>query len=191
MRPIHYVFASGDDTSAYPCAETLFETFKTEETRCDFVIVLDTSGSMKSDFHAQLYAKKPGSRKAAPETEIVFQSNHSETGDLSLAKTNRQRFKIVRVIDGDTVKLSTGETLRYIGIDTPETKHPSKEVEYFGKEASVFNHQLGSGRDILVEFDLTKRDKYGRLLGYIFLPDGTFVNAELVKKGLPSNAVKG
>jgi micrococcal nuclease len=79
--------------------------------------------------------------------------------------------------------LDTGEKLRYIGIDTPETKHPRKPVEYFGKEASAVNTKLVSGKDILVEFDVVKRDKYGRLLGYVFLPDGTFINAELVKQG--------
>ena len=151
----------------------------------------------------KITSQKPGSRQAAPESEIVFQAHQSETGDLSITKTNRpvptcpdpilgtgldgaktgQHFKVVRVIDGDTVKLETGESLRYIGIDTPETKHPSKEMEYFGTEASEFNTKLVFGQDIIVEFDVTKRDKYGRLLGYVFLPDGTFVNAELVKKG--------
>jgi micrococcal nuclease len=103
-------------------------------------------------------------------------------GNLSV-ENQRQRFTVVRVVDGDTVKLNTGEKLRYIGIDTPETKHPKKPVEYFGKEASVFNTKLVSGKEILVEFDVQTRDKYGRLLGYVFLPDGTFVNAELVKQG--------
>jgi micrococcal nuclease len=103
-------------------------------------------------------------------------------GDLSV-ENQRQRFFVTRVVDGDTVMLDTGEKLRYIGIDTPETKHPRKPVEYFGKEASAVNTKLVSGKDILVEFDVVKRDKYGRLLGYVFLPDGTFINAELVKQG--------
>ena len=51
------------------------------------------------------------------------------------------------------------------------------------KKPSVFNTKLVSGKEILVEFDVQTRDKYGRLLGYVFLPDGTFVNAELVKQG--------
>jgi micrococcal nuclease len=129
--------------------------------------------------------------RQAPETEIVQIGNELETDNLSVANTNRQhvptktgqRFKVVRVIDGDTVQLATGESLRYIGINTPETKHPRKPVEYFGKEASAFNTKLVSGKDILVEFDVQKSDRYGRLLGYVFLLDGTFVNAELVKQG--------
>jgi micrococcal nuclease len=128
-------------------------------------------------------------RKQAPETEIVFsgceeRSNQEANYDfLKAATLNRQRFKVAYAVDGDTVKLTTGETLRYIGIDTPETKHPKKPVQYFGKEASAVNKKLVSGKDILVEFDVVKRDKYGRLLGYVFLEDGTFVNADLVKQG--------
>ena len=106
------------------------------------------------------------------------------TGEFeSATHQNRQRFKVQRVVDGDTVVLTTGEKLRYIGVDTPETKHPRKPVEYFGKEASAFNKKLVNGKVILVEFDVTPKDRYGRLLGYVFLPDGTFVNAELVKQG--------
>jgi len=123
-------------------------------------------------------------RKQAPETEIFLKGDKEALGDFDTAeKILRQRFRVARVVDGDTVKVQTGETLRYIGIDTPETKHPKKPVEYFGKEASAVNKKLVSGKDILVEFDVQQRDKYGRLLGYVFLPDGTFVNAELVKQG--------
>jgi micrococcal nuclease len=123
-------------------------------------------------------------RKQSPETEIFLTGDKEALGDFdTAAQMNRQRFRVARVVDGDTVKIKTGETLRYIGIDTPETKHPKKPVQYFGKEASAFNKQLVDGKVILVEFDVTQRDKYGRLLGYVFLPDGTFVNAELVRKG--------
>jgi len=134
-------------------------------------------------------------RKQTPETEIVFSGDVERvarscevrskaiTVSLPASVNSLPRFKVASAVDGDTVKLTTGETLRYIGIDTPETKHPRKPVEHFGKEASAVNEKLVSGKEILVEFDVTKRDKYGRLLGYVFLEDGTFVNAELVKKG--------
>lgn len=88
-----------------------------------------------------------------------------------------------RVIDGDTIELSTGERVRYIGIDTPETVHPSKPVEYYGKEASEFNKRLVEGKQVRLEFDIQLTDKYGRTLAYVYLMDGTFVNAELVKQG--------
>ena len=87
-----------------------------------------------------------------------------------------------RVIDGDTILLDDNERIRYIGIDTPETKHPSKPVEWMGKEASEFNRKLVEHKTISLEFDVEKRDKYGRLLAYVYV-DGVFVNAELVKQG--------
>jgi len=89
---------------------------------------------------------------------------------------------VKRVVDGDTIKLENGERVRYIGVDTPETKHPYKKVQYFGKEASVFNTKLVEGKKIRLEYDVEKRDKYGRLLAYVYIDD-IFVNAELVKQG--------
>ena len=99
--------------------------------------------------------------------------------------------KVVRVVDGDTiiVKLSDKrERVRLIGVDTPETKHPRKPVQYFGEEAYRFTKKLCEGKNISLEYDHTNeniehRDRYGRLLAYIFLKDGTFVNAEIVKQG--------
>ena len=120
--------------------------------------------------------------QAISQGELVRKSDELAESNSSLA-TNLQRFKVLYVVDGDTVKLTTLESLRYIGIDTPETKHPRKPVEYYGKEASAFNKHLVEGKDILVEFDVTEKDRYGRLLGYVFLEDGTFVNALLVKQG--------
>ena len=91
--------------------------------------------------------------------------------------------KVRRVIDGDTIELSTGVKVRYIGVDTPETKHPSKQVERFGIEASEANKSLVEGKQIKIEFDVQKQDKYGRVLAYVYV-DTIFVNAWLVKNGL-------
>jgi micrococcal nuclease len=99
-------------------------------------------------------------------------------------KLNRLLLKLKRsLMKRMTLSVMTSEMLRYIGINTPETKHPRKPVQHFGAEASAFNTKLVLGEDIEVEFDVQKRDKYGRLLGYVFLSDGTFVNAELVQRG--------
>jgi len=77
------------------------------------------------------------------------------------------------VIDGDTarIKLSNGheETVRFIGIDTPETKHPSKPVQPYGPEASKYTQEQLKGKTVYLEIDVTERDKYGRLLAYIWL----------------------
>lgn len=78
--------------------------------------------------------------------------------------------------------LSSGERIRYIGIDTPETKHPKKPVQYFGKEAYEANKGLVDGKTVRLELDVQKRDKYGRLLAYVYVGD-VFVNAWLVENG--------
>lgn len=92
---------------------------------------------------------------------------------------------VERVIDGDTIVVRSGgrlETVRYIGIDAPETVHPTRGVEPFGPEASDFNRRLVSGKRLLLEFDVERRDRYGRLLAYVYV-GALFVNAELVRLG--------
>src|SRR4030043_1262577 len=91
--------------------------------------------------------------------------------------------KVKRVIDGDTLLLTNGEKVRLIGVDTPETKHPQKPVQRFGKEAYLFTRTMVEGKEVRLEFDWQKRDRYGRLLAYVYLPDGTFLNAEIIKQG--------
>lgn len=95
-------------------------------------------------------------------------------------------FECVRVVDGDTIVVkinNRNEKVRLIGVDTPETVHPSKPVQYFGKEASEFTRRMVAGKKVRLEYDWQKRDKYGRLLAYVFLQDGTFLNAEIIKQG--------
>ena len=81
---------------------------------------------------------------------------------------------VQRVVDGDTLLLGTGERVRLIGVDTPETKRPNTLVEYFGKEASAFTKRLAEGKRIRLEYDqannhIRHKDQYGRTLAYIFL----------------------
>ena len=93
--------------------------------------------------------------------------------------------KVTRVIDGDTIEVEIDRGLykvRYIGIDTPETVHPQKPVEYFGKEASEKNRELVEGKTVGLEKDVSETDKYGRLLRYVWVDD-VMVNAELVRLG--------
>jgi len=87
---------------------------------------------------------------------------------------------VTRVIDGDTIIIDTGHTVRYIGIDTPEV-HP--KLEACGMEAWQANSQLVVGKEVRLERDISKTDKYGRLLRYVYVDD-IFVNAELVRQGL-------
>ncbi len=100
----------------------------------------------------------------------------------------RPEASVVRVVDGDTVILSIeGKEYRtrLIGVDTPETVHPSKPVEEFGKEASAFLKNLLTGEKVWLEYETGNReDRYGRLLAYLYRqPDGLFVNLEIVRQG--------
>ena len=88
-----------------------------------------------------------------------------------------------KVIDGDTIVLADGRRVRYIGINSPELANESGPAERFGPEARDFNRKLVDKEKIRLEFDREEQDQYGRVLAYIFLPDDTFVNAELVKSG--------
>jgi micrococcal nuclease len=105
-------------------------------------------------------------------------------------------FYVSRVIDGDTIKLSGGEHVRLIGIDAPESRYNKKLVRdskrsskdmdtiiAMGKKATDFVKDLVQGRTVKLEFDVEKHDKYGRLLAYIYLEDGTFVNARIMEEG--------
>jgi len=91
-------------------------------------------------------------------------------------------YSVTRVIDGDTIEIEGGYKVRYIGIDTPETVHPSKPVECFGIEASNKNKELVEGKRVRLEKDVSETDKYGRLLRYIWVGD-VFVNDYLVRQG--------
>jgi micrococcal nuclease len=83
---------------------------------------------------------------------------------------------VVRVIDGDTIIIDGGDHVRYIGIDSPETD------EFYYAQASQLNADLVAGKRVRLESDVTDKDKYGRLLRYVYVGD-IFVNAEMVKQG--------
>lgn len=100
-------------------------------------------------------------------------------------KTDSNLYLVTKVIDGDTIEVEiNGEKkrVRYIGIDTPETVHPSKPVECFGKEASDRNKELVTGKMVRLEKDVSETDKYGRLLRYVYV-DNDFINLRLVAEG--------
>lgn len=93
--------------------------------------------------------------------------------------------RVTRVIDGDTIEVDINGSVyrvRYIGIDTPETVHPSKPQECFGEEASERNRQLVEDKIVRLEKDVSETDVYGRLLRYVWVGD-IFVNDYLVRQG--------
>jgi len=140
---------------------------------------------------------------------VLFYSNkgsaqiHS-TGDwkwsMPVGKDyNYSDVSVKRAVDGDTLLLSSGERVRLIGIDTPEMHESNKlqrDSQRSGQDASTiqklgrlsyeFTRNLVEGKRVSLEFDAEKYDKYKRLLAYVYLKDGTFVNAEIVKQGYAS-----
>jgi micrococcal nuclease len=97
------------------------------------------------------------------------------------------RAQVLRVVDGDTIRVRLDgrtERVRYIGIDTPESVKPGTAVQCFAKRASAANAALVAGRNVRLVADVEQRDRYGRLLAYVYRePDGAFVNARLVRDG--------
>ena len=121
---------------------------------------------------------------------------------LSVPSHSQDRFyRVKRVVDGDTLLLTNGDRVRLIGVDTPEV-HPSKKlyrdaertgrdiktIIAMGKKASAFTKSLVNKNEVRLEYDqanaqIGHRDKYGRVLAYVYLNDGTLVNAEIIKQG--------
>ncbi len=93
-----------------------------------------------------------------------------------------KEYVVRKIIDGDTIQLESGETVRYLGIDTPELFTKEGGAEFFAREAARYNKKLVFMRKVRLEFDHEKKDQHGRLLAYVFVKD-LFVNAELVKLG--------
>jgi micrococcal nuclease len=114
---------------------------------------------------------------------------------LSIVSCNSRRDRdelagylpVTKVVDGDTFWVDDGSEkglkIRLIGVNTPETVHPQKPVEYFGREASDYVKNILKGKKVKLQFDVDKTDRYGRTLAYVYLKDGTFLNAEIIEKG--------
>ncbi len=131
-----------------------------------------------------------------------FNINTSNEGKISIPFSKAYNYEdilVKRVVDGDTIQLERGERLRLIGIDTPEMHDSSKlyrdsrktnqdveTIKNLGRKSFAFTKRLIEGKSVRLEFDVEKHDKYGRLLAYVYLKDGTFVNAEIVKFGFAS-----
>ena len=97
-------------------------------------------------------------------------------------------YQVLKVNDGDTIVVDMNgveETIRFIGVDTPETHHPSKPVQCFGRAASEFTTYQLDGQLVRLEADPlnSNRDRYGRLLRYVYLQDGTLLNESVIEEG--------
>jgi micrococcal nuclease len=106
------------------------------------------------------------------------------SGDAS--PTARRVATVTRVVDGDTAHVAyhgRDVTIRFIGVDTPETVAPGQPVACYGPEASTFTTQQLSGVRVRLEFDVDRIDPYGRTLAYLWMPDGSMFNETLVRDG--------
>ncbi len=127
----------------------------------------------------------------SPSLKLENEESQSEESfnDQEISQEPKEEgFKVVKVIDGDTIDVfidNKTERLRLIGIDTPETVDPRKSVQCFGREASNKAKELLDGRFVVLESDESQgeRDKYKRLLRYVFLPDGTNFNLFMIAEG--------
>ena len=127
---------------------------------------------------------------------------YSEDGKFTIPfgrSYNYTNILVSRAVDGDTLKLENGERVRLIGIDTPEmheseklyrdsarSKQDISTIQKLGRRAYEFTKNLVEGKRVSLEFDVEKHDKYGRLLAYVYLKDGTFVNGKIVEEGFAS-----
>ena len=128
-------------------------------------------------------------------TKSLQSTQPQASGDIS--KYHGKQFAVVKVVDGDTLDIDIPDAsadggqayshtrIRLWGVDTPETKDPRTGPMYFGKEASDFATQKALGKQVTIYLEKEKnsRDKYHRLLAYIQLPDGKFLNEELLSEG--------
>lgn len=95
----------------------------------------------------------------------------------------QSQYRVRWVDDGDTVVLNDGRRVRYIGINAPEIGHDDRKAEPYGYSAKQFNAKLVFEKLVGLEFDQEHRDHYGRVLAYVFLEDGSFVNQEMLERG--------
>ncbi len=124
--------------------------------------------------------------KAIGEVLNVSVDWNEEQRRVEIKNNINKLYKVTKVIDGDTFKINYNEkeeTVRLIGVDTPESVHPDKENNTeFGIIVSEYSKSQLEGRQVRLEFDVNERDKYGRLLAYVYVDD-IFYNAKLIELG--------
>lgn len=162
-----------------------FQVQETEKTTPQNIVVSDQVATTTADSSTKentAPSVKAGTAQSQPITK------QSPTVTPSNTTSQFQYHAVTSVVDGDTVKVNingTVETLRLIGMDTPETVDPRKPVQCFGKEASNKAKELLVGIKVRLEKDPTQGelDKYGRTLAYIYREDGLFYNKYMIEQG--------
>jgi endonuclease YncB( thermonuclease family) len=119
---------------------------------------------------------------------LVQQLGWLQPAEQKLVEMQPGQYAVIQVLDGDTIEVDMNgarEKVRLIGVDTPETHDPRKQVQCFGRAASEFTKQLINDKPVRLVADpqSSNRDRYQRLLRYVYLPDNTLVQAEIIKQG--------
>ncbi len=122
---------------------------------------------------------------------VLFVASHQnllKNSGQSLQQNQPGLYSIDHFVDGDTIAVNMNgsvETIRMIGIDTPETHKPNTPVQCYGPEAAAFTKQLIGQNKVRLQADPldTNRDRYNRLLRYVYLPDGRMIETELISNG--------
>jgi len=160
--------------------------------------IAPTTDSTPATVNTTQVAESSKTIDSSQEKDEVSPALIAETEEESITTTAEPNFlegmqeaTVVSITDGDTLKVNingTVETIRVVGIDTPETVDPRKPVQCFGKEATAKMRELVSGKTVYLEPDQTQgeRDKYQRLLRFVFLEDGSDVGLTLIKEGYAS-----
>ena len=119
---------------------------------------------------------------------VAQQMGWLKPAEQKLVEIQPGQYRVLQVHDGDTISVDMNgieEKVRFIGVDTPETQDPRKAVQCFGKAASNYTTKLLAGQSVRLEADpqSSNRDRYSRLLRYVYLPDGRLVQAEIIRSG--------
>lgn len=149
------------------------------------LISLASTGCVSGTNASYTEANAGNLNRVEPQPALLTQNTVQPAQDV----TADHAYKVVRVVDGDTVIIlidGKQTRVRLIGVDTPETVHPQKAVEAYGKEASQFTRNLLEGESVYLEYEagVSKLDKYGRTLAYVYrVPDRLFINQEIIRQG--------
>jgi micrococcal nuclease len=149
--------------------------------------------AVRSGYEPCLVCNPPVLSSPVPGRAGIYRVNREEPAGCEGVDFSRLIWgEVVDHVDGDTIRvripnppaeLRTLETVRLIGVDTPETVHPRRGLEAFGKEASDFTKTRLLGETVYLAFDWELRDRYGRLLAYVYTQDRRCHNAEIIRQG--------
>ncbi len=119
-------------------------------------------------------------RNQLPKISLI--PTNTPTPTITVAPYEKQKVKVVRVVDGDTIEIEGNKKVRYIGINTPELHDPRRSIQCYGQISADENRRLVEGKEIFIQKDVSEVDKYKRLLRYVWVGD-IFVNDYLVRQG--------